>query len=444
MESLRYKIKKFIVRRGMLVFTFPGQGSQKPGMGAGWVDHPSWELVEYASQISKRDVEFLLLEASAKELTSTRNSQIATFTLSLVILDAIERLGISPSACAGHSLGEYTALVASGALSFEDGLRLVGERGEAMQIANDENEGSMMAVLGLEDHAVEAACRRTEQQVWVANYNAPGQVVVGGTLPSLEQARIILKQMGAKKIIPLAVNGAFHTPLMEPAKSRLRKALGQVSFYDPEIPVVANVDSLAHTKGQEWPALLSAQLTSPVMWSQTLINLSKEPVTAFVEMGPGTVLSGLSKRTIPGIKSIPITQPDQLDSLVEFVAGNSKSLQEYISTHQGERLYMSERLITSPGTGTFDPVAELIKAVESTAISSTKNATFETNKNLNTFVEVGDVIGTVNGDPIRSPFRGILMGLLALPGERVTNGQPVAWLRSDVDSIVKNTQTVHQ
>ncbi|MHB1923766.1 MAG: ACP S-malonyltransferase, partial [Acidimicrobiales bacterium] len=141
----------------MLTFTFPGQGSQKPGMGEAWADHPSWELVGDASEAAERDVTRLLLHADKDELTQTRNAQLATFTLSLVVLDAIERLGLSPSACAGHSLGEYSALVASGAISFEDGVRLVTERGEAMQAAAEDHPGTMAAVLGLEDDDVEAA-----------------------------------------------------------------------------------------------------------------------------------------------------------------------------------------------------------------------------------------------------------------------------------------------
>ena len=165
----------------MLAFTFPGQGSQRSGMGHAWVEHPSWEVAAEASDIAGRDLTSLLLDAPMEELTRTANAQLATFVMSLVVLDAVERLGLFPAACAGHSLGEYTALVASGALSLSDGTQLVIERGDAMQAAADERPGTMAALIGIADDDAEAACQRAEDEVWVANYNAPGQVVIAGT-----------------------------------------------------------------------------------------------------------------------------------------------------------------------------------------------------------------------------------------------------------------------
>ena len=158
----------------MLAFTFPGQGSQRPGMGRPWVGHDSWELVDEASDVAGRDVNALLLDADAEELKDTRNAQLTTFVSSLMVLDAVERLGIEPSFCAGHSLGEYTALTATGALSFEDGVRLVVERADAMHEAGMASPGTMAAVLGLDDDLVEVACRRADADVWVASFNAPG------------------------------------------------------------------------------------------------------------------------------------------------------------------------------------------------------------------------------------------------------------------------------
>ena len=166
----------------MLAFTFPGQGSQRSGMGHAWVEHPSWEVTAEASEIAGRDLTRLLLDAPMEELTLTANAQLATFVMSLVVLDAVERLGLFPAACAGHSLGEYTALVASGSLSLSDGTRLVVERGNAMQVAADERPGTMAALIGIADDDAEAACQRAEADVWVANYNAPGQVVIAGTV----------------------------------------------------------------------------------------------------------------------------------------------------------------------------------------------------------------------------------------------------------------------
>ncbi len=202
----------------MLAFTFPGQGSQRSGMGHAWVDHPSWEVAAEASEIAGRDLTALLLEAPMEELTRTANAQLATFVMSLVVLDAVERLGLFPAACAGHSLGEYTALVASGALSLSDGTRLVIDRGEAMQTAADERPGTMAALIGIADDDAEAACQRAEDEVWVANYNAPGQVVIAGTAAGVATATDRAKELGARKVLPIPVSGAFHTQLMLPAR----------------------------------------------------------------------------------------------------------------------------------------------------------------------------------------------------------------------------------
>lgn len=389
----------------MLAFTFPGQGSQRAGAGRPWLEHPSWELVHDVSEAAGRDVEALLVYADAEELRATRNAQLATFTLSLLVLDAIERLGIAPSACAGHSLGEYSALVASGALGFEDGVKLVVERSEAMQAAADDEPGTMVVLLGISDADAEAACQRAEGGAWVANFNAPGQVVIAGTPDGVAVASEIARSMGARKVVPIPVGGAFHTPLMTPARARLRKALAHATFSDPEVPVTANVDARAHTQAGEWPGLLSAQLCGPVRWHQTLLALASQGPGTIVEVGPGGVLTGLAKRTVPEQRLLAVATPDDLDALVDALSGDGP-LHEYALAHAGEHLYMSERVVVSPATGIFEPVP------------------------LAATIEVGEVVGTVGGADVRTPFAGALMGLLALPGERVVTGQPVAWLRT--------------
>src|SRR3954452_13192340 len=268
----------------MLAFTFPGQGSQRPGMGRPWADHESWELVDEASEIAERDVARLLLDADADELRDTRNAQLTTFVSSLIVLDAAERLGIEPSFCAGHSLGEYTALTATGALSFDEGVRLVSARAAAMHDAGGEHPGTMAAVLGLDDDLVEVACRRADAEVWVANFNAPGQVVIAGSVEGVNLAAAVAKEVGAKKVMPLPVSGAFHTPFMTPARDRLRKAIAGAAPRDSEVPVVSNVDATPHAVGAEWATLLSAQLTSPVRWKQVLQTLETAHVSDIAEL----------------------------------------------------------------------------------------------------------------------------------------------------------------
>ena len=410
----------------MLAFTFPGQGSQRPGMGRAWVDHPSWEVVDEASSVAGRDLASLLLDVGKDELTLTANAQLATFVLSLVVLDAIERVGVEPTACAGHSLGEYTALAASGALGFEDGVRLVAERGQAMHHAAQENPGAMAAVLGADDDAVEAACQRAEGDVWVANYNAPGQVAIAGSPEAVAVAGTIAKELGAKKVVALPVAGAFHTALMAPARAWLRKALSETPFSSPDIPVIANVDARRHDGADEWPGLLSAQLCSPVRWRQSLETLLGLGATRFVEVGPGGVLSGLARRSVPEAATLSVASPDDLDALVETVSDN-ETWHAYAAAHQGEHLYTSERVVVSPSPGVFEPAPGLAAPGPGQGGPGGGGAV-----GVAVAVSVGDLLGTVGSDEVRTPFAGELVGFLAHAGERVVAGQPVAWLRLQV------------
>jgi [acyl-carrier-protein] S-malonyltransferase len=231
-------------------------------MGQPWVDHPSWEVVGEASEASDRDLSYLLLQAPMEELTNTANAQLATTVLSLVVLDAVERIGLSPAACAGHSLGEYTALVASGALTFDHGIQLVVARGDAMARAGEEAPGTMAALLGIADDDAEAACQRAEGDVWVANYNAPGQVVIAGTTDAVAVAGTLAKELGARKVVPIPVSGAFHTPLMQGARAPLRKALTEVTFLTPEVRVVAR--SAGARRSRPLPVWVSPPWSSSV------------------------------------------------------------------------------------------------------------------------------------------------------------------------------------
>ena len=390
----------------MLAFTFPGQGSQRPGMGRPWVDHDSWELVDEASAVADRDVARLLLDADAEELKDTRNAQLTTFVSSLMVLDAVERLGLEPALCGGHSLGEYTALTAVGALSFEDGVRLVCERADAMHHAGLDNPGTMAAVLGLDDDLVEVACRLADSDVWVANYNAPGQVVIAGSPEGVAAAAAHAKELGAKKVMPLPVSGAFHTPFMAPARDRLRKAIAEANPRDTDVPVVSNVDAIAHNQGNEWTSLLSAQLSSPVRWKHCLLTLQEAGVTDFIELGPGGVLSGMAKRTLDSARTISVATPDELDKLIEFVSAGVPLANISI---EGEHLFATERLVVSPAAGVFTPSGGLVDGSR---------------------IQVGQVIGHVNGQEVRSSFTGIFQAYIGLEGERVTVRQPMAWLRT--------------
>ena len=399
----------------MPAFVFPGQGWQRPGMGRPWTEHPSWELVGDASEASGRDVAHLLLDAGVEELTETRNAQLATFTSSLLVLDAVERLGIEPTAAAGHSVGEYAALVAAGVIGFEHGLRLVAERGDAMQAAADAEPGVMTIVAGSDAETVDIACRLADGEVWLANDNSITEVAIAGEAEAVERAGARAVELGARSLRPAAVGGAFHTPFMAGARNRLVKALSDVAFHRPEIPVVANVDGRVHTGAEEWSALLVAQLTSPVRWRQSVIRLGSllderaGRARLFVELGPGSSLCHLAGQTLPGIASVSVSTPDDLDRLVDAVAGDTP-LHAFASDHHGEHLYVSERVVISPAAGVFEPAPGL---------DSSTGAP----------VEVGSLLGTVAEEDVRSQFAGQLMGMLASPGERVQTGQPVAWLR---------------
>jgi [acyl-carrier-protein] S-malonyltransferase len=409
-------------------------------MGAAWTGHPSWELVDHASEVVDQDVAALLLDTDQESLTRTANAQLATFVLSLVVLDAAERVGLEPATAAGHSLGEYTALVATGGLDYEDGLRLVAERGAAMQDAADQTDGTMMAVMGLDDDGVEAACLRAESDVWVANYNAPGQVVIAGSRQATESAGAIARSLGAKRIVPLPVGGPFHTPLMAPARDRLRKALAAASFRENDPAVVANVDARAHDDPADWPGLLSAQLCGPVRWHQSLATLFAAGARTFVELGPGGVLSGLAKRSLGrDVVAVSVSTPEELERLVEQLAGPASPPPAGLAA-AGERFAMTERLIVSPTTGPFSPAPDCLAVMPSLpagrrgrkdGAQGHARATVEEPTAVPVRMRVGDLVGWAGDTEIRSSFAGTLEGVLVLPGERVVTGQPVAWLRAD-------------
>jgi [acyl-carrier-protein] S-malonyltransferase len=299
---------------------FPGQGSQLPRMGEPWRDHPAWEIVERAEAAVGEPLAFLLLEADADQLGRTREAQLAILMASLLAWEAVREVMPTPVGAAGHSLGQLTALVATGALSLDDGVRLVVRRAEVTQAAADRTGGGMIALLGATLEQAEEVCRPpsgAERACWVANDNAPGQVVLAGTPAGLEAAAANAARTGAGKVRALGVGGAFHTPLMDTAREAFQPALDATTFATPSCPVVSNVDARPYGESGGWPARLSDHLVRPVRWSESMQALVGLGASSFLEVGPGGVLRGLARRIVPGRQVRNVAVPDDVPSLLE-------------------------------------------------------------------------------------------------------------------------------
>jgi [acyl-carrier-protein] S-malonyltransferase len=306
-----------------LALIFPGQGSQTVGMARALAEAEpiAAETLRQADEILGFPLSDLMADGPEDELTATKTAQPAILTHSVAVLRVVrDRLGPVAFA-AGHSLGEFSAHVAAGTLSFEDALQAVRLRGELMYEAGVERPGTMAAVLGLDEDTIQKVCAEVDRGTCVpANFNSAGQVVVSGDVEGVERFAELAPKAGAKRVVMLNVSGAFHSPLMEPAAEGLSRYLDGLEFADPEIPVVSNVTAGSVTTGVEARELLVQQLTSPVRWAASITAMVSSGVDRFLELGPGRVLSGLNRRNAKGIPSVSVGEPEDLDGIQEILA----------------------------------------------------------------------------------------------------------------------------
>ena len=292
---------------------FPGQGAQAPSLGAPWRDHAAWSVVERAEAATDTELAALLLDAPADDLRRTREAQLVVFLSSLMAWETARESLPVPVAFSGHSLGLITALVAAGVIPFDDGCRLAVRRADATQAAADRNPGRMAALLGADYDQCSEACKAAPDACWLANDNAPGQLVIAGTPDGVEAASARAKDVGVRRVTPLNVGGAFHTPLMREAAEALEADLASTPFAAGRIaPVVSNTDAEPHDDGEAWRPRLVDHLVKPVRWAATMPALSSLGASTFVEVGPGTTLTSIAKRAMPDIALRNVSSPADL------------------------------------------------------------------------------------------------------------------------------------
>lgn len=309
-----------------IAFVFPGQGSQKVGMGEDLIENYEEAKIffEKANTTLKEegvDISKLCFIGPEEELKNTINAQPAILTVSIILFKLLQKINIKPDVVAGHSLGEYSALVASSSIKFEDAVKLVRKRGEYMQSATPIGTGSMLAIIGLEEDEISKLCEEISSLgiVGIANYNSPTQIVVSGEIKPIEKLSVLAKEKGARKIIPLKVSAPFHSSLIKLAKVNLAKYLERVDIQNPQIPVICNVDADYVRNKEEVRSALIEQMTHPVRWVDTINKMNSEGINHFVEVGPGKVLRGLIKQILPEAKVFNIFDSVSLEKVVEKI-----------------------------------------------------------------------------------------------------------------------------
>jgi [acyl-carrier-protein] S-malonyltransferase len=296
---------------------FPGQGTQITGMGAPWRDQPAWGVIDRAEAALGEPLSSLILDAPTEQLARTRNAQLAVLLTSLVAWEAVRERIEAPIAFAGHSLGQVTALIASGALPLEEGVQFASRRAELTQAAADTHPGRMAALLGASLEQAEQACRAAPDGCWIANDNAPGQVVIAGTPDGVEEGSAQAKELGVKRATLLNVGGAFHTPLMRDAAVGLAAELPAVPLSPPPAPVVSNGDAQPYEDADGWRSRLAVHVTDPVRWRTSMETIAGLGVTRCLEVGNGSMLATLAKRIVPDLPVQGVATPDDLPALTE-------------------------------------------------------------------------------------------------------------------------------
>lgn len=298
---------------------FPGQGTQAPGMGVPWREHEAWRIVEEASAALGEDLGALLLDAPAERLARTREAQLAVLLTSLVAWTAVRDSLPPPVGFAGHSLGQVSALIAAGVLDVGDGVRFAARRAELTQAAADAHPGRMAALLGATVEVATEACTAAPDGCWLANDNAPGQVVIAGTPDGVDTAGARARELGVRKLMPLNVGGAFHTPLMQDAADALVEVLATMTLVDAPVPVVANDDGQAHAGGEGWRDRSARHVAVPVRWRDAQTTLAGLGADTFLEIGHGSMLAALAKRTVPDVAVLNVASPEDIATVASGV-----------------------------------------------------------------------------------------------------------------------------